>query len=286
MGLRYCKVARYDAEYRELGYQKNMGGIGAHDDADYVTLKNFVDKPWLCKENFQVNCWERSFPGGRHRPPVSLVVFDFDETLTLATFMPTDPESKTIVGWSPATSTYADWTATDLIGYNFESPYVSGSRVDKLGEMLTLLQRRSDGQPRTLAVLTKNQDGAAAVLNLLLLAELADHFSAIWCMPGRKSLSTPSTGMYRQNGDWKHFRPPMERVDHKADLLQDVSVDPRMWFPQLDSDATGWREDLSELRLEGIVLVDDERGNFESDSAKLLRFVKVSRYDEIYRDVG
>lgn len=49
--LRYCKVPRYDAEYRDLGLQKNMGGIGAHDDADYETLLNFVNNPWLFRES-------------------------------------------------------------------------------------------------------------------------------------------------------------------------------------------------------------------------------------------
>lgn len=30
---RYCKVARYDADYRDFGFMRDMGGIGAHDDA-------------------------------------------------------------------------------------------------------------------------------------------------------------------------------------------------------------------------------------------------------------
>eukprot|EP00913_Durusdinium_trenchii_P003350 g3100.t2 len=39
--LRFCKVARYDGYYRNLGYVKNMGGIGAHCFEDYETLKMF-----------------------------------------------------------------------------------------------------------------------------------------------------------------------------------------------------------------------------------------------------
>lgn len=35
---------------------KNMGGIGAHHDADYDTLKRFVEDPWMCKETMHVPC--------------------------------------------------------------------------------------------------------------------------------------------------------------------------------------------------------------------------------------
>jgi len=41
--------------------------------------------------------------------------------------------------------------------------------------------------------------------------------------------------------------------------------------------------------MEGIVLVDDLRTNFRSNSANktmVLRFCKVARYDEVYRDCG
>ena len=36
----------------------------------------------------EVRCQERDFADWQKHPPVKLVVFDFDETLTLATFMP------------------------------------------------------------------------------------------------------------------------------------------------------------------------------------------------------
>ena len=60
--LRYCKVARYDADlYYDMRMVKNMGGIGAHHDADYDTLKRFVEDPWMCKETMHVRCQERDF---------------------------------------------------------------------------------------------------------------------------------------------------------------------------------------------------------------------------------
>lgn len=62
--LRYCKVARYDADlYYDMRMVKNMGGIGAHHDADYDTLKRFVEDPWMCKETMHVRCQERDFAG-------------------------------------------------------------------------------------------------------------------------------------------------------------------------------------------------------------------------------
>ena len=39
--------------YYDMRMVKNMGGIGAHHDADYDTLKRFVEDPWMCKETMQ-----------------------------------------------------------------------------------------------------------------------------------------------------------------------------------------------------------------------------------------
>jgi len=44
--MRYCKVARYDEEYRDCGLLNQMGGLGAHSDADFQTLRTFLDAPW------------------------------------------------------------------------------------------------------------------------------------------------------------------------------------------------------------------------------------------------
>jgi len=44
--LRYCEVAHYDDEYRDQGFLMHMGGIGAKNLTDYVTLQSFVDSPW------------------------------------------------------------------------------------------------------------------------------------------------------------------------------------------------------------------------------------------------
>mmetsp|Transcript_50956 Transcript_50956/g.143203 ORF Transcript_50956/g.143203 Transcript_50956/m.143203 type:complete len:615 (-) Transcript_50956:184-2028(-) len=291
--LRYCKVARYDADYRTFGFMRDMGGIGAHDDADYDALKRFVEDPWMCKDTFCVRCQERPFDGGlgnSMRQPVNLVVFDFDETLTMATFMPGESSFSTEIGWAPQERTErGEWSKSDLVEYNFESPYVEGSRVEKLQAMLKCLSTSEDGSVRrTLAILTKNEQGVVAVLNLLTLAGLADYFSAIWTIPARKSIPN---GAYRDANQWKSFDPPVDQVhDHKADVLHSVASDPTKWFPQLqhgngDSICPGLRR----LRVEGIVLVDDERANFRSNSqaeAKVMRYCKVARYDEVYRDCG
>ena len=48
--MKTIKVARYDEEYMDMGLIQNMGGIGAHDDADYDALVRFVEDPWMCKD--------------------------------------------------------------------------------------------------------------------------------------------------------------------------------------------------------------------------------------------
>merc|ERR1740121_2009267 len=97
--LRYCKVARYDGLDPRGGRSKirSMGGIGAHNVADYETLQKFVEEPWTFKESLQVQCSERDFDESNEKHPVKVVVFDFDETLTLATFIPTESECATCI---------------------------------------------------------------------------------------------------------------------------------------------------------------------------------------------
>lgn len=281
--LRYCKVARYDADlYYDMRMVKNMGGIGAHHDADYDTLKRFVEDPWMCKETMHVRCQERDFHDFQKHPPVKLVVFDFDETLTMATFMPRSKAITTKVGWNPAEAEFKDWSQEDLVKYNFESPWVDGSRVEKLRALFEEI-----AQDKALAILTQNKSGVVAVLNLLRLANLLEHFSAIWCMSAPQG---DCDGAFFENGRWSLFRSPCNEVQqHKADLLTHVAAQPLRWLPQLSSD-TKLAAKLSDLRLEHMVLVDDERANFRNDSsisaAKVLRYCKVSRYDETYRDCG
>lgn len=288
--LRYCKVARYDAVYHNMGLVRNMGGIGAHDDADYDALKRFVEDPWMCKETLQIRRQERDFEGSQKRRPVNLVIFDFDETMTLCTFMPNDEEFNTQLAWSSKRDT--DWSNSDLIEYNFESPYVEGSRVAKLKAMLTNLSKCDDGSPRALAILTHNEGGTIAVVNLLKVVGLAEHFSAVWCLPWREGMPN---GAYQQpNGTWKTFEPPVQKGEgHKACVLQHMWQNPVDWFPQLaDAKAGPHIKALKGMSAESIALVDDERTNFRShtqsfgDAARVLRYAKVARYDDVYRDCG
>jgi FMN phosphatase YigB (HAD superfamily) len=283
--FRYCKVARYDASYRSFGLIKDMGGIGAHSDADYDMLKRFVEDPWMCKETLKVRCNERDYNGCERRTPVALVVFDFDETLTLATFMPTSPGSTTKIGWKPEAGD--EWSEADLREYNFESPWVEGSRLERLAAFIAELAKQ-----RKLAVLTRNECGVVAVLNLLRMAGLAEYFSAIWTMSQAKGMEN---GAFQDKGQWTTFHAPIDKVnDHKADVIRHVAMHPEEWFPQLRGRDRSSFEDLLNLQPESVVLIDDERANFRSydapqgggDPATVLRYCKVARYDDEYRDCG
>jgi len=287
---RYVKVARYDGDYREFGHMRDMGGIGANDDADYDSLKRFVEDPWMCKDTFQVRPQERDFDGQELKKPVNLVVFDFDETLTLATFMPNDRDFQADVGCIPK-----DWNKDDLVTYNFESPFSEGSRVAKLRKLLKVIAMPNGEHTRTLAILTKNEYGVVAVLNLLQLAGLANFFSAIWTLPHRSN--QPGGAYQEEGGTWKLFDAPTADIpQHKANVLHAVVAKPTEWFPQLKQNGGGpMCNGLKDLAIEGIVLVDDERGNFRNPAAEtdeekkfnqVIRYCKVARYDDNYRDCG
>lgn len=293
--LRYCKVARYDADYHTFGIIKDMGGIGAHCDSDYNRLTRFVETPWMWSNTMKVECHQRNFVESHKKRPVVLVVFDFDETLTIATFMPDDPACAKQVGWTPTVASTSDnLSKEDLVTYNFESPYVKGSRVTQLRNMLAAL--RAGG--RTLAVLTKNESGIVAVLNLLKIAGLADYFDAMWSLPWREDVPN---GVYQEEDSvWNVFEPPVDELhEHKADILLHLVEEPSVWFPQIGKSGIIGSDEPKRTRsgnievrpegMEGIVLVDDQRTNFRSDGANktmVLRTCKVPRYDDIYRDCG
>jgi len=301
--FRYCKVARYDAMYRNFGWTKNMGGLGARSAADYETLVSFVDDPSSCKETLAIRCVQRPLPAVLQRCPVKLVVFDFDETLTLATFFPEDDQRFAhTLDWDPASlEDGGSWNRTDLLDYNFESPFASGSRLDKLRTMFERILREGleGDERRVLAILSKNEKGAISVLNLLRVAELDHFFSAIWTMqpPSATCPSARVSGLFRNeaSGVWSIFSPPQaEQLDHKATILRHIVEQPSSWFPQVagsdqDSSHKSLRQALSGLSDEGIVLVDDERANFRNigdTRTEVLRYCKVARYDELYRNCG
>mmetsp|Transcript_138839 Transcript_138839/g.443240 ORF Transcript_138839/g.443240 Transcript_138839/m.443240 type:complete len:623 (+) Transcript_138839:33-1901(+) len=293
--LRYCKVARYDCVYREHGFKRDMGGIGAKDDSDYAILLDFVRQPWEYKALLKARCVERQFEGADDRPRVDLVVFDFDETLTLHTWMPSDRRCVTEIGFR-----LPEEKREHFVTYNFSSPYVSDDRVERLGVMLKELavgEDDADGRPvpRTLAILTRNEDGAVAVLNLLAMAGLDAHFSAIWAL-GSDAEAGAASGVYRQGSEWRAFELPGRSVDlepTKVNVLRCVVENPQAWFPQLASDAGA--AELAHIAgmpsLASIVLVDDEPANFrgeEGDDANVIvRQCEVTRYDDDnFRDQG
>lgn len=281
--LRYCKVARYDSVYREMGLLNNMGGIGARNLDDYAQLEEFVASPWSFKESVGLRCSERPFDGSEKYPPVSLVVFDFDETLSIYTFMPEATDYKKKIGYQGDPK-----KEKDLVKYNFQTPYVPGDRVAKLRAVLERLVQGS--HPRSLAVLTKNEDGAVAVLNLLLMANLADHFSAIWTLGAAEGVPN---GVYRANAGWKTFDLPIgsvEQQNYKAFVLNQVAERPSDWFPQI-SDRSLALAHLEDIELCNIVDVDDERASFQTESSddselQVLRYCKVGKYDDVYYDQG
>lgn len=239
----------------------------------------------MCKETFQCRCQERVFDGNIRERPVHLVAFDFDETLTMATFMPPDNAFGSQLDWSAKRSD--EWNETDLVSYNFESPWME-SRLGKLRNLLAGL-----AMTRTLAVISHNKSGAVGILNLLRLADLAKHFGAVWIIcEGDKLNDGAHRGAYQERGKWKVFNPPGgKKNDHKADVLVRVRENPQDWFPQLANDGIGEFESLIHMNPESIALVDDERQNFrswaDSDSqCVVLRYCKVARYDKEYRDCG
>eukprot|EP00434_Breviolum_minutum_P045973 symbB.v1.2.041345.t1/scaffold8085.1/size7766/1 len=193
---------------------KNMGGIGAHCFEDYETLKIFVEAPSTYKETLCLQCVERHFDNSSSHPPIDLIIFDFDETLTLATFMPSDRHFDDL-DWNAGELDGTDWSIEDLLTYNFESPFYSGSRLDSLRVMLRALSKSC-----TLVILSSNDRGAVAVLNLLKLAELDIFFEAIWTTPLRQQVPC---GAFRSS-TWETFEPPlMEVVDEKTEILHHIA---------------------------------------------------------------
>merc|ERR1712113_1133889 len=89
------------------------------------------------------------------------------------------------------------------------------------------------------------------------------------------------SGAYREEntGIWRTFDTPVRCVNnHKADVLDDIVKHPMAWFPQLKTRGD-WEEledgrtfnpidHLRSLKMEGIVLVDDQRSNFHSDTGR------------------
>lgn len=281
--LRYCKVARYDSEYRDMGLVLDMGGIGARNSEDCNTLVQFVKQPWAFKAVLSVQVTERPYAEADLRPPVSLVVFDFDETLSLYTFMPDDERCSTEIGFLGKTPDYKDY----YVRYNFESPYLDGSRVEKLKRVL-----RDMAMERNLAVMTKNEAGAVAVLNLLMMAGLAEFFVVIWTLCSAEG--KPSGVYCKDREHWHIFDLPVdaerENLNYKADMLANVVEKPVEWFPFLaDGDGDDIMQLLTTLGPANIVLVDDERTEFQArdeNHTAVLRCCKVARYDDEYRDQG
>eukprot|EP00415_Alexandrium_ostenfeldii_P004795 UN4795 len=127
-----------------------------------------------------------------------------------------------------------------------------------------------------------------------MLAGLADYFCAIWAPMAEEGL--PRCVCKRESA-WEEFPPPAEGMcgqDSKGDMLASIVARPREWFPDAFDDSGQVRDDLEHLapenlRLENIVLIDDERTKFHTgsgDSLQVLRYCKVARYDDIYRDQG
>eukprot|EP00434_Breviolum_minutum_P016799 symbB.v1.2.014819.t1/scaffold1093.1/size138456/1 len=188
---------------------------------------------------FRCQCLERSGPAHHldEAFPVKLVVFDFDETLTLITYLIEDGDSEEV--------------QRQIVKTNFQTPWVKGSRIEHLKSMLKALSTSNAGHRRALVVLTKNSAGEKAVHLLLHVSGLARYFDAIWALP--------SGGLYRLKDEW--FEIPTPTVCHKADLLALVVESTSDFLPQLNYDAE-WK-DFGDLKMEGIVLVDDQRANFQ-----------------------
>lgn len=183
--------------------------------------------------------------------PVKLVVFDFDQTLTVSTFGP-PPES------SPE-------TLASCVQWSFASPWVQG-RLQKLeGTLRSLTEGISACK---LAVLTRNSAGVRSVLQLLDGAALSKYFSAVWCMP----LSSDSA--FQQDGEWHFFKPEVAKSaklpKQKPDILQEIANRTEHWLPKKGSDL--------QLSMDNILLVDDSVYNFQSSvtGRQVMRGCKVA----------
>lgn len=292
---RCCKVARYDGfDPRPPGDQiRNMGGIGAHREDDFSSLVAFVEEPWMYEEAYEIECFEQDSKENQSEL-VSVVVFGFEETLTLGTFMPSEDAFSKRIGWSPSKDVDSEWTDEDILAYNFESPFVLGEgRLAKLRKMLKRLH--GDGQSRRmLVILTSHESGAIAILNLLKIAKLDVYFQAIWTFPpGGGIPAGNASGAFWHNDEWHTFVPPFDRVEkHKVNALNHFMADPGAWLPPMVDWYRERGEAIPTLKPESVVLVDSERTNFQSDFClsdepmKMPRYCKVARYDKEYRDCG
>eukprot|EP00931_Biecheleriopsis_adriatica_P036611 TRINITY_DN21079_c0_g1_i1.p1 TRINITY_DN21079_c0_g1~~TRINITY_DN21079_c0_g1_i1.p1 ORF type:complete len:614 (+),score=117.15 TRINITY_DN21079_c0_g1_i1:31-1872(+) len=279
---RCCKVARYDVDdFKGMGALKNMGGLGAHNKDDYSKLVNFVKTPWAYQAEQTASCVERPFMGMDDRPPSRLVIVEFDGALTLSSFLPEDSRSRSQIGCLGDED-----EQRVLVDYNFESPYVQGSRVEKLKQLLCDLTHDPEtGEKRVLAVLTMNEAGAIAILNLLMMAGLDEHLSSVWSLSVTESRAD---GVFKQENMWSAC-PSSPSPKSKLEALQNIVQEPETWFPQLK----GERDTVEKLVLQGlslanIVLVDDERENGQTpqDDMGPHRHCRVASYDDEYRDQG
>jgi len=285
---RCCKVARYDApNFRDMGLVRDMGGIGAQSEEDFKTLVDFAKRPWAYKVDGRVHCVEKPFDGAEKQPPVKLILFDLDGALTLYTFMPEDPRCSKEIGYKPN-----DALRERIVKYNFESPYLEGGRLEQLQQLLeSLANDPQTHETRLLAVLTINEAGAIAVLNLLMMAGLADFFSAVWTLSAR--VGQPG-GVYKHGHQWKTFSPPLKDVEgpYKPAVFRSLLAAPAGWFPQMAQGLEGAEAQLlPELKLENVVLVDDARAPpcvlMEDDEGfDAVRHCRVASYDDEYRDQG
>jgi hypothetical protein len=283
--FRYCKVARYDGNHPQMGFVTDMGGLGAQSTNDYAVLKKFVEKPWDFAVTDQIECLESECNETDDRPETVLTVFEFDETISICTFVIEEDGFNTEIGYAGYTS---EMKAQCLL-YNFGTPYIKeGDRVAKLDKMFANL-----AEERTLSILTENTAGAVAVLNLLLIAGLAKHFHAIWAPNADSGLPT---GAYQQGGTWKIFDCPHDKLDnktHRAEAINVIVKEPTKWFPQLTEAAKGtvFGKLLDDdVTCASVVCVDDERTNFHASADSIpqsvLRYCRVARYDDEYRDMG
>merc|ERR1711871_331093 len=116
---------------------------------------------------------------------VKLVVFDLDETLTLATFLPND-----------VNATAAKYAT--CVRLSFKSPWVE----DRLQKLQDMCRQLTEGEAACkLAILTKNNRGARSVVQLLESAGLGKYFSAVWCLP------VHCESACQEDSQWRFFVP-------------------------------------------------------------------------------
>jgi len=120
--LRTCKVTHYDESYRDCGMLYDMGGIGAHSEADYDLLYRFVKEPW----EFRLEAQAKPLPPATGAQEVAELMMT--KVPTMNRYRVETLEDVVSVGTSKRRGTSVDFSGECLIPVNDEEESISQYR--------------------------------------------------------------------------------------------------------------------------------------------------------------